>query len=65
MILSRAKPFTKKNARTACKFMQRKKSVSDFSTLSIDDIKTKNTQICFARIKIFNRSQDKTTLSAI
>ena len=65
MILSHSKPFNEKNAQTTCKNMQRKKNVSDFSTLSINDMKTKNTRICFARIKIFNSSQDKTILLAI
>ena len=65
MILPHAKPFNEKNVQTTSKNVQRKKNVSDFSTLSINDMKTKNTQICFARIKIFNSSQDKTILSAI
>ena len=39
---------------------KRKKRANDFSTLSIDDVKTKKKQICFVGIKILNNSQNTT-----
>ena len=40
--------------------MEKKKNVSDFSTLSIDDMKTKKKQICFVGIEILNNRQNTT-----
>ena len=39
---------------------KRKKHANDFSTLSIDDVKTKKKQICFVGIKILSNSQNTT-----
>ena len=39
---------------------EKKKHMIDFSTLSVDDMKTKKTKICFVGIKLNNNSQNTT-----
>ena len=57
MMLSYVKPFNEKMREQLVKIWKKKKKyVSDFLPLSMDDMKTKKTQICSVGIKILNNS---------